>query len=49
MPIDATGEGGWDKLAALMRPTVVRAFYFSVAPSLFGDLAERLHEHEHRG
>jgi glucose-6-phosphate 1-dehydrogenase len=27
-----------------MRPDVVRAFYFSVAPSLFGDLAERLHK-----
>ncbi len=43
--IDATGEGGWDKLAGLMRPNVVRAFYFSVAPSLFGALAERLHNH----
>src|SRR5690606_22650165 len=32
-------------LKALMRPGVVRAFYFSVAPSLFGDLAERLHRH----
>ena len=28
-----------------MRENVVRAFYFSVAPSLFGDIAERLHEH----
>jgi glucose-6-phosphate 1-dehydrogenase len=28
-----------------MRPGVVNAFYFSVAPSLFGDLAERLHAH----
>ncbi len=43
--IDATGEGGWAQLAGLMRPGVVRAFYFSVAPSLFGDLAERLHAH----
>ncbi|SHE44984.1 glucose-6-phosphate 1-dehydrogenase [Loktanella atrilutea] len=41
--IDATGDGGWSDLAALMRDGVVRAFYFSVAPSLFGDLAERLH------
>jgi glucose-6-phosphate 1-dehydrogenase len=24
---------------------VVRAFYFSVAPTLFGDIAQRLHEH----
>ena len=43
--IDATGEGGWSQLAGLMRPGVVRAFYFSVAPALFGDLAERLHAH----
>ncbi|TMV68773.1 glucose-6-phosphate dehydrogenase, partial [Thioclava sp. BHET1] len=44
--IDATGEGGWKELAALMRPGVVRAFYFSVAPSLFGDLAQRLHQYK---
>ncbi|MDZ4312779.1 MAG: glucose-6-phosphate dehydrogenase [Cypionkella sp.] len=44
--IDATGEGGWAKLRDLMRENVVRAFYFSVAPSLFGDIAERLHLHE---
>ena len=43
--IDAAGEGGWAALAALMRPGVVRAFYFSVAPNLFGDLADRLHQH----
>ena len=43
--IDAKGTGGWDQLAARMRPGVVRAFYFSVAPALFGDLAERLHAH----
>ncbi|MEY4305836.1 MAG: glucose-6-phosphate dehydrogenase, partial [Pseudomonadota bacterium] len=43
--IDAKGEGGWPQLKSLMRDGVVRAFYFSVAPSLFGDLAERLHAH----
>ncbi len=43
--IDAKGKDGWKELAKLMRPGVVRAFYFSVAPSLFGALAERLHEH----
>ncbi len=41
--VDAKGEGGWQALSGLMREGVVRAFYFSVAPSLFGDLAERLH------
>jgi len=44
--IDATGENGWSSLRDLMRPDVVRAFYFSVAPSLFGDIAERLHAHD---
>ena len=43
--IDATGEGGWDALKARMRPDVVRAFYFSVGPSLFGSLASRLKSH----
>ena len=41
--IDATGEKGWaeltDKVASIDR---VEAYYFSVAPSLFGPLAERL-------
>ncbi len=41
--IDAKGEGGWAALAKIVRQDVVQAFYFSVAPSLFGDLAERLH------
>jgi glucose-6-phosphate 1-dehydrogenase len=43
--IDATGTGGWAALKALMRENVVRAFYFSVAPSLFGDIAQRLSEY----
>ncbi|MDO8884149.1 glucose-6-phosphate dehydrogenase [Pseudotabrizicola sp.] len=43
--IDAKGEGGWDALKSLMRDGVVRAFYFSVAPSLFGDIALRLKKH----
>ena len=40
--IDATGEIGWLELARSMREGPVRAFYFSVSPSLFGALAERL-------
>ena len=43
--VDATGDGGWDELSKLLRKGVTRAFYFSVAPSLFGALAERLHQH----
>ena len=45
VPIDAKGEGGWAELAQKMRSDTVRAFYFSVGPSLFGDLAERLNQH----
>lgn len=41
--IDAKGTGGWAELKEQVRSDVVKAFYFSVAPSLFGLLAERLH------
>ncbi|PWE30086.1 glucose-6-phosphate dehydrogenase [Pararhodobacter marinus] len=40
--IDAMGDDGWTTLAGQMREDVVRAFYFSVAPSLFGPLAANL-------
>ncbi len=40
--VDATGTKGWDELQAHMTEGHVRAFYFSVGPSLFGPLAERL-------
>ncbi|MEJ6388861.1 glucose-6-phosphate dehydrogenase [Gymnodinialimonas ulvae] len=43
LPIDAMGEGGWPELKTKMRDGVTQAFYFSVGPSLFGALAERLH------
>lgn len=42
--IDAKGGKGWSELVALLPAGRIRAFYFSVAPSLFGDLAERLEE-----
>ena len=45
LAIDAAGEGGWSDLKGRMRAGVVQAFYFSVAPGLFGALAERLHLH----
>lgn len=46
-PIDARGDQGWDLLAGMMReaPDIIQAFYFSVGPGLFGDLAERLHKY----
>ena len=43
--VDATGTGGWKALKSQMNPGRTQAFYFSVAPGLFGDLAERLHKH----
>lgn len=49
VPVDATGEAGWPDLAARMREGVVQAFYFSVAPALFGDIAERLARHRIAG
>jgi glucose-6-phosphate 1-dehydrogenase len=43
--LDARGTDGWDALAKLMRKAVVRAFYLSVAPTLFAEIATRLHRH----
>lgn len=43
--LDGQGDAGWPALKALMRQGVTRAFYFSVAPALFADLAEKLHRH----
>jgi glucose-6-phosphate 1-dehydrogenase len=42
LPVDARGDSGWSELRDRMREDAVQAFYFSVAPSLFGDIAERL-------
>ncbi|MFK7937785.1 MAG: glucose-6-phosphate dehydrogenase [Roseovarius sp.] len=43
--LDAKGDQGWDTLAQTVQSQHVRAFYFSVGPSLFGDLAKRLQKH----
>ena len=43
--VDAKGTRGWDALRSLLRDDVVRAFYFSVAPARFGELAEQLHSY----
>ena len=42
--VDAMGEGGWPDLVALLDEHIehIRAFYLSVAPSLFGPIAEQL-------
>ncbi len=45
LQVDARGEDGWQALGPMLRDEAVRAFYFSVGPGLFGDIAERLHHH----
>ncbi len=47
--LDARGAKGWKALKGLIREDVVQAFYFSVGPSLFGDLARRLKQHDIAG
>ncbi len=42
VPIDAASDTGWPALAERLRQGVVRAFYFSVGPALFGPLAAQL-------
>ncbi|WP_298433396.1 glucose-6-phosphate dehydrogenase [uncultured Jannaschia sp.] len=42
--IDAKGDGGWSELKSVVRDEAIKAFYFSVAPSLFGPLAAKLRE-----
>ena len=41
-PVDAKGDGGWSTLKSMLREGEIHAFYLSVAPSLFGDIASRL-------
>ncbi|SFL35376.1 glucose-6-phosphate dehydrogenase [Shimia haliotis] len=43
--IDAMGDTGWSDLKAILRDDVIRTFYLSVSPSLFGAIAERLSKH----
>jgi len=40
--VDAKSDDGWSDLAAINRDEAISAYYFSVAPSLFGDLASQL-------
>ena len=40
--VDIFETAGWPELAALQRDDVVRAYYFSVGPSLFGEIARKL-------
>ncbi|NVO55401.1 glucose-6-phosphate dehydrogenase [Rhodobacteraceae bacterium B1Z28] len=44
--LDALSAEGWQSLAKKLKENRVRAFYFSVGPSLFGPLAERIRLHD---
>ncbi len=44
--IDVTGSDGWSDLKHMLRDDVVRAFYLSVAPSLFGVITAKADEWE---
>lgn len=43
--LDVFGDKGWKELKASLRPDVIRAVYFSVGPSLFGEIARKLSGH----
>ena len=42
--VDARGEDGWEELGELVRKDVVNAYYLSVGPDLFGEIASRLNK-----
>ena len=42
LPLDIFTDDGWKKLASKQRDGVIRAYYFSVGPNLFGEIARRL-------
>ncbi|WP_299892687.1 glucose-6-phosphate dehydrogenase [uncultured Ruegeria sp.] len=46
VPLDAKSDNGWTSLAGRLKDNRIRAFYFSVGPSLFGPLAERIRTHD---
>jgi glucose-6-phosphate 1-dehydrogenase len=43
--LDVFADAGWKRLKQKLRPDVVRAIYFSVGPSLFGEIARKLSSH----
>lgn len=47
--INALGDEGWDALKNTLRKDVVQAYYFSVAPRLFGPIAQNLKQREIAG
>ena len=46
VPLDVFGDDGWKALKSKLRPDVIRAVYFSVGPSLFGEISRKLATHK---
>ncbi|MEM7439024.1 MAG: glucose-6-phosphate dehydrogenase [Pseudomonadota bacterium] len=44
--LDVFADAGWKQLKKHLRKDVVRAVYFSVGPSLFGEIASKLSKHK---
>ena len=44
--LDVVADEGWKQLKKKLRPDVIRAVYFSVEPSLFGEKARKLTDHD---
>ena len=46
--VDAKSEQGWDALKAILDDGKerVRAFYLAVAPVIFGEIAQKIHDHK---
>ncbi|OWV72027.1 glucose-6-phosphate dehydrogenase [Rhizobium sp. R634] len=46
--VDARTDTGWDQLKKLLDESKdrVRAFYLAVAPGIFGDIAQKIHDHK---
>ena len=47
--LDVFDDKDWEKLRPMLRGDVVQAFYFSVGPGLFGQIARGLKEHDLAG
>ncbi|MBR9863925.1 MAG: glucose-6-phosphate dehydrogenase [Rhodobacteraceae bacterium] len=43
--LDVFGDTGWKELKSKLRPDTIHAVYFSVGPSLFGEIARKLSGH----
>ncbi len=44
--LDIFADAGWKRLKKQLRKDVITAFYFSVGPSLFGEIARKLTKHK---